>query len=81
MRARSVARSSRVMAAHRSWRDLIELHVADLGGVAALSEAQRSLIKRAPQPSRSSSSRLRASSARGRHRTFAEGLTDAINPI
>ena len=31
----------------RRWRDLIELHVADLGGVAALSEAQRSLIKRA----------------------------------
>ena len=31
----------------RRWRDLIELHVADLGGVAALSEAQRSLVKRA----------------------------------
>jgi hypothetical protein len=31
----------------RRWRDLIEAHVADLGGVAALSEAQRSLIKRA----------------------------------
>jgi hypothetical protein len=31
----------------RRWRDLIEAHIADLGGVAALSEAQRSLIKRA----------------------------------
>ena len=31
----------------RRWRDLIEAHVADLGGVAVLSEAQRSLIKRA----------------------------------
>jgi hypothetical protein len=31
----------------RRWRDLIEAHVADLGGVANLSQAQRSLIKRA----------------------------------
>ena len=31
----------------RRWRDLVELHVADLGGLAALSEAQRSLVKRA----------------------------------
>jgi hypothetical protein len=31
----------------RRWRDLIELHVSDLGGAAALSEAQRSLVKRA----------------------------------
>jgi hypothetical protein len=31
----------------RRWRDLIESHVADLGGVSVLSEAQRSLIKRA----------------------------------
>lgn len=31
----------------RRWRDLIEAHIADLGGLAALSEAQRSLIKRA----------------------------------
>jgi hypothetical protein len=31
----------------RRWRDLIELHVADLGGLANLSEAQRSLVKRA----------------------------------
>jgi hypothetical protein len=31
----------------RRWKDLIEAHVADLGGVSALSEAQRSLIKRA----------------------------------
>jgi hypothetical protein len=31
----------------RRWRDLIEAHVADLGGGAALSMAERSLIKRA----------------------------------
>ena len=31
----------------RRWRDLIEAHITDLGGLAALSEAQRSLIKRA----------------------------------
>jgi hypothetical protein len=31
----------------RRWRDLIEAHVTDLGGLVALSEAQRSLIKRA----------------------------------
>ena len=31
----------------RRWKDLIEAHVADLGGVSNLSEAQRSLVKRA----------------------------------
>jgi hypothetical protein len=31
----------------RRWRDLIEAHVNDLGGVTALSMAERSLIKRA----------------------------------
>jgi hypothetical protein len=31
----------------RRWRDLIEAHISDLGGRANLSEAQRSLIKRA----------------------------------
>lgn len=31
----------------RRWRDLVQLHIADLGGIANLSEAQRSLIKRA----------------------------------
>jgi hypothetical protein len=31
----------------RRWRDLIEAHIADLGGLVALSEAQRSLVKRA----------------------------------
>jgi hypothetical protein len=31
----------------RRWRDLIEAHVADLGGAEALSSAERSLIKRA----------------------------------
>jgi hypothetical protein len=31
----------------RRWRDLIELHAGDLGGIDVLSEAQFSLIKRA----------------------------------
>jgi hypothetical protein len=31
----------------RRWRDLIELHIADLGGLANLSEAKKSLVKRA----------------------------------
>jgi hypothetical protein len=31
----------------RRWRDLIEAHVADMGGVTNLSMAERSLIKRA----------------------------------
>jgi hypothetical protein len=30
----------------RRWRDLCEAHIADLGGAASLSEAQRSLIRR-----------------------------------
>ena len=31
----------------RRWRDLVEAHASDLGGAAYLSEAQRSLIRRA----------------------------------
>jgi hypothetical protein len=31
----------------RRWRDLVELHAGDLGGIDVLSEAQFSLIKRA----------------------------------